>query len=104
MPTGLNWDKVQHALAYAFLIWWWMQALEGLHPGRLVVALALFGIAIELLQALTPYRSFELADMVANGVGIGVGLLVCRTPLGRTLAMIARLLPGQRKRPAEPGV
>lgn len=95
MPAGLDWDKAQHALAYAFLCWWWLQALEGRRPVRLALALAAVGVGIELLQGLSLYRSFQFADMLANVIGIGLGLLVCRTPLGRVLPNLAGIVFGR---------
>jgi len=31
------------------------------------------GIAIEFLQRMTGYRNFEVADMLADAVGVGLG-------------------------------
>jgi hypothetical protein len=47
------------------------------HP-RIVagVASVLYGAALEALQAATGVRSAEVADLVANGLGTGAGILV----------------------------
>ncbi|HJV69354.1 hypothetical protein [Ideonella sp.] len=37
------------------------------------MALLAFGVGIELLQALTPYRESSLADVLADAVGIAAG-------------------------------
>jgi VanZ family protein len=38
-------------------------------------ALLGFGLGIELIQATLPYREFSLADLIADGAGIAIGLL-----------------------------
>ena len=45
------------------------------HGARLAVLLALlaFGGAIELLQLQVPNRSGQWADLLADGIGIGLG-------------------------------
>jgi VanZ family protein len=72
------WDKIQHASGYTILTLWF----AGLYPRRRlpVIGLACFalGVAIELLQALTPTRSAEVADACANGLGILVALAIAR--------------------------
>jgi len=68
-------DKAGHMLAYAVLMYWFAQ----LHPARryrIALAFVAMGVAIEILQGLTDYRSFEIADMVADATGVGVGWLV----------------------------
>ena len=70
-------DKYGHILAYATLMFWFAQ----IYPGRRrriewAFAFVVMGIAIEFLQGLTDYRSFEIADMVAGAVGVCVGWLV----------------------------
>ena len=67
------WDKAQHALAFATLA-----ALGALaYPrriGLLVLSLLVFGGAIELAQAATGWRSGDLADWLADSVGLVAGL------------------------------
>ncbi|SNR17555.1 VanZ family protein [Tenacibaculum jejuense] len=70
-------DKVQHALAYFTLAVIWMLAFIKKSKKKAVVILCIaFGILMEFLQAnLTSYRSFEYLDMLANTVGVLIGLL-----------------------------
>ena len=72
---GLS-DKLEHALAY-FLMMVWFAGLyrRTAHP-RIAVVLLLLGIALDLLQATTRTRSFEVYDIVADAVGIAIGLLL----------------------------
>jgi VanZ family protein len=74
LPGG---DKYGHILAYSTLMFWFAQIYPG-RRRRIAWAFAFvgMGIAIEFLQGLTDYRSFEVADMVSDAVGVGVGWLV----------------------------
>ena len=67
----LRWDYLLHALVYAPLPVLLAWQLKKLWPAVLL-ALAL-AAGFELLQALLPYRGFNLYDMVANGAGVIIG-------------------------------
>jgi VanZ family protein len=70
-------DKVAHIIAFACLAY---TAARG-WPQRtrvIVLTLAAYGVAIELLQALTPLRSASLSDVAADIVGVAVGLALAR--------------------------
>ena len=76
VPT-LWWDKANHALAFAVL------AVLGScsYPGRtsaVLLGLLGYGVLIELLQALTPYRTAEFADVLADAVGLVLGSQLVR--------------------------
>jgi VanZ family protein len=67
------WDKLQHAGGFAVL------ALLGARgfPGRslhLLVGLVLYGAAIELAQSATGWRFGDVWDLLADSVGVVVGL------------------------------
>lgn len=85
-------DKAEHAGSFAWLSWWFLQIVA--RPRRLhaAAALMLLGVGIEIAQAFTPTRDFEVADMAADGVGIALGALLARTRLGTVLAGIERRL------------
>lgn len=75
LPGIEVWDKLLHAGMYCSLS---IAALIGFQ-GRLSTAwicLAVFalGVALELVQAVLPYRNFSLGDLIANGVGIALGV------------------------------
>lgn len=77
-------DKVEHTLGYVLLTLWFC----GIYPRRryvwIVLGFVLFGAAIEVLQsAMNLGRHGDLNDMVADVAGIGIGLLLAFTPLGR---------------------
>lgn len=70
--TPVRWfDKVNHLLAYGFLMGWFGQ-LYLRWKSRLVLVFLLIGlgVAMELLQGQLPYRWFEIADAIANAVGV----------------------------------
>ncbi len=71
IPSGLMfWDKAQHALGFALLT---ALALVAAYPaGRSVLGLVLLGVAVECLQALTPWRHADLADWLADVLGIAI--------------------------------
>ena len=70
VPAG---DKVQHLLGYAGLAFLAAQAFRP-RPAIWLFASSI-GILLEFAQALTPWRSFEVADMLANAFGALLGLL-----------------------------
>lgn len=67
-------DKLAHAGSYALLMVWF----AGLYARKRYVMLALtliaLGIVLELAQARLHYRSFDPMDLVANVIGILLGL------------------------------
>lgn len=82
--TLLSPDKVGHFIAYCILTvllvvglakqqqwlrwqWRWMFLAA-------LVASA-YGAGLEFVQAQLPYRSFDYADMLANAIGSGIGLV-----------------------------
>jgi len=85
----LSWDKLQHALAYAFLTVVGGWAFLPLVPSKLrawryaLVFIVVYGALMEAIQALlTRGRSGDLADILANALGglaiyIPIRLLFC---------------------------
>jgi VanZ family protein len=67
-------DKLGHFAAYALLMFWFASLYRG---SRVRIAYALLwiamGVALEFAQGATSYRSFELADMAANALGVLAG-------------------------------
>jgi VanZ family protein len=69
-------DKVAHALVYCGLTMWFVVAVLR-HRWRVISAwMFLLGAALEACQAIVPYRMASLEDIVANSVGIILGLLL----------------------------
>jgi VanZ family protein len=74
--AGHDWfpqaDKLRHAMAFMAL--WALGRRARLRPTwALAAGLLAFGIGIELLQALTPYRESSVADVLADVLGIAAG-------------------------------
>jgi len=89
-------DKVTHALAYGALCAIGMLAFtNGRHRLYLVPALVAWGAMVEFGQRLVPGRSFELADMAANALGVAAMYV-----LGRLLQRWSRGPRGQASYPA----
>ncbi|SMF94794.1 hypothetical protein SAMN02949497_2129 [Methylomagnum ishizawai] len=99
-PALLGWDKAQHLLAYASLMFWFRQVFAG--RGRWPVFLLVLGITLECLQGLGGFRTFDPADMVANTAGVGAGLWLAGTPLGKSLRgldhILSKILPPRFRR------
>jgi len=70
-------DKYGHLLAYATLMFWFAQ-LHSDTKARLAWAIAFIamGVALEFIQRLTDYRTFEVNDMVADAYGVLIGWIV----------------------------
>jgi len=66
-------DKVAHAVAFFLLVALAQlgYAERGL-AARLMLALLGYGLFIELVQALLPWREFSLLDWAADGLGIAL--------------------------------
>lgn len=85
ITTG--WDKSNHALAFAVL--GVLGCLAFARRGWVIAGLLGYGGLIEVLQALTPTRSADWHDLVADGVGLLLGLGLC--------AVIRRVGFGRRR-------
>src|SRR5213593_3896304 len=88
-----NEDKLAHFVAYGSLSFWFGMLVEGRgRELRIAVAFALLGAALEFLQGLTDYRTFEIADMTANAIGAALGWGLAQTPLRNVLDWMERLI------------
>ena len=77
LPSTSIGDKMEHVIAYAVL------GLLGAASSerrimRVILGLAAFGLAIEMLQTFSPGRSPDLLDVAADiaGAGVGCGLAI----------------------------
>lgn len=85
-------DKLEHALAYGLVMLWFCQVYKlgkGLMVGLLLFAL---GVALEYMQGMTDYRSFEYADMLADATGLILAWGLAHTPLGSIYQCIEKTL------------
>lgn len=82
-PLPTNFDKVEHAFAYAALAVWFTGLVGPRRYALVAIALAALGLTIEVLQDAMPYgRQGDPWDMVANLTGIAVGLGLARRLTG----------------------
>lgn len=100
VDLGEGRDKVGHFLSYGGLTFWFGMLYAG--RGRqlgIAIAFSAMGVALEFLQGLTDYRSFEIADMIANAVGAALGWCAVQTPLRNGLVRVERLIEAAGLRP-----
>lgn len=71
-PTT-GWDKTNHLLAFGTLAVLGVRAWPA-RAWHLALALTAYGAAIEALQSLTAYRNASWADLLADVLGIAIGL------------------------------
>jgi VanZ family protein len=71
-----NGDKLGHFLAYGVLMFWFgfLYRSARARMGYALLWIAM-GVALEFAQRATGYRSFELADMAADMLGVLAGAL-----------------------------
>ena len=85
----LNADKLEHAMAYGFLMLWFCQVYQQRAPRIFVASLLVaLGVGIEYLQRMTAYRVFDYADMLANGAGVLLSFILISIGLGRIGIML----------------
>ncbi len=63
-------DKVEHMLAYLWLMGWFAVVCRERARRLVAVLLVVMGMVVEILQGLSGYRYFEWADMAANTSGV----------------------------------
>ena len=87
-------DKLQHLAAYSVLGFWF--AMLALRNGRQLClvfgGLIGLGIALEFAQGTTGYRTFDVSDILANSIGVLMGLAMARTKAGQMLLWLEQLL------------
>lgn len=87
-------DKLLHLLTYACLSSVFSTLVcRNISLLNVVAGLIVFGIVLEFLQGMTGYRSMEVNDMLANSLGVVMGLSVRLTPIPRWLRRLELVLP-----------
>jgi VanZ family protein len=82
-----NEDKLGHLAAYGLVTLWFTQIHTGLRQRIwLAVGMVALGIALEYAQRTTGYRSFDIADMVADAAGVAIGWLLAPPRLPNLLS------------------
>lgn len=82
-------DKLKHLFAYGVLMGWFGQLYISVRlQAGWAAALALLGVVLELLQGWGGVRFFDIADMLANGLGVGLGWWITRGWLAGVLLRV----------------
>jgi len=68
------WDKSNHFLAFMTLYLFLRLGFQQIQNQCAVVLLFAFGIQIELVQSFIPGRFFSLWDVVADMIGVFIGI------------------------------
>ena len=90
LPQIMGWDKAQHFAAYACLMYWYGMSFR--RHWRWPAFLVGLGVGLEFLQGYSGFRSFDPFDMLANTIGVGLGLMVLKTPAGHCLGAMDKRL------------
>jgi len=90
-------DKIEHTLAYVALGFCFGSVVVRRDWFWLALALLCFGGLIEVAQGVMSLgRHADLHDLLADGVGIAIGLALALTPLGLWARWLeARVLPAR---------
>ncbi len=71
---ALSWDKANHFIAF-FVLYILLSLSYKLDTKIKCLILLLFGIQIECVQHFLPFRDFSLLDILADSVGITLGVV-----------------------------
>lgn len=85
-------NLVGHLAAYGTLMLWHSQLHAGGRRPALALAFVAMGLALEFLQGMTGYRTFDPHDALANALGVALGWLLAPPRLPNFLVRMERLL------------
>jgi VanZ family protein len=77
-PLENSWDKANHFIAFFTLYVTLSLGYPKLEVVKKVALLLAFGLQIEIVQYFLPNREFSLLDVVADGVGIVLGIVAIK--------------------------
>ncbi len=93
VPSVDHFDKIEHLLGYAVFGAYAAMLFESCRAMRhALLGTIAFGLFVEGLQALVPWRSADGYDAVANTLGVLLGALVALTPASRWLLRLDQRL------------
>lgn len=75
-------DKWLHGVTFTFLTVWFSGQYGPRSYWRVALGMLAFGAFIELCQRLLTYRSAESLDLLADSVGVAVGLAIAAAGAG----------------------
>lgn len=79
-----SYDKIGHAGMFCIFMFLILQAVRYQQSGKLskhkalliLIGVVAYGVGIELVQSQIPGRWLEFGDMIANGIGGFIGLIM----------------------------
>jgi VanZ family protein len=71
-----------HGFTFAALAVWYSGQYARRSYGWLALGLFIFGALIEACQSMVTYRTAEMADLIADVLGIAVGILIEQMGVG----------------------
>ncbi len=84
-----QWQNLLHIPVYMFLAFLWLHCFSSPHERSTAVFLYAnaYGIGNELVQMIIPGRFFSLLDMLLNGLGVVLGIMLfrCYTKMNKRL-------------------
>ena len=81
-------DKFIHTTGFLVFMVWFGGVFESRFAPWVALALSSYGVLIEVLQSLTPTRSAEALDVVADVVGVLLGWVLSRAGFSRWCATL----------------
>jgi VanZ family protein len=92
---GRQGDKYGHVIAYATLMFWFAQLhVRGTARFAWALVFVAMGIGLEFVQGLTDYRTFDIEDMAADGMGVLAGWIAAPPRSPHLIRFVeARFLP-----------
>ena len=73
-----TWDKANHFIAFFTLYTLLSFAYKELNTKTKILLLLAFGLQIEIVQSFIDGRYFSLLDIVADSIGIAIGIFIER--------------------------
>jgi VanZ family protein len=93
VPNLHLWDKLEHALAFGGMTFWFGGLTRRSRWPVIAILMAIFGGVIEILQgAMKLGRDEDIMDFVADSVGISVALVLLYAGLGAWTRWVERLI------------
>jgi VanZ family protein len=77
-PIQNTWDKANHCLAFLVLYLTLSLGYPKLNTLKKFGLLLAFGVQIEIVQSFLPYREASFGDVLADGIGIILGMLIVK--------------------------
>ena len=74
---NVSWgDKALHAVTYFLLMIWFAGLYTRRHQVTVAILVPALGVVLAMIQWPLPYRFFEPGDLIADAVGVLVGLIL----------------------------